>query len=187
MSRMGSVSVVVAFVLSGVVGAWGADKKITAEQAKKAVQAMEQSHLTLAMAISAAERDSKGQAIGGYAQTSRELTIVVPVLVEDKVMQAVVNNTGEVAETKDGDKKRWDPEQARETAQAFRAAAFTWSTLVDTAERHTKGKAVRADAKVVDGKIAVYVTCLAGDELKHCKIDHTGAASDAEDKPRVSP
>lgn len=175
--------------LLGLVNLAVAGDKLTPEQAKKAVEAMEKAHLTLAMAISAAERDSKGQAIGGTATLDKEtLWIEVPVYVHDKLMMAHVNNTGEVGETKPADTHP-DAAKAENIVKAFKDAKFNWNTVIDNAEKHSKGKAVSARSTLVGTDIELWVTCLAGGDLVHCKIDKTGKVTSEEKahKPKANP
>lgn len=179
MMRIGSLAVAVAFVLGGSSLALGGEK-ITPEQAKQTWTAMEKAHLTLAMAITAAERDSKGQAIGATGMVEKDqLTVEVPVFVGEKLMTAHVNNTGEVAETKPADKHP-DAAKAKDIVKAFKDAKLTWTTVLENAEKHSTGKAVCAQAMLKDNNIEIKVTCLTGDKLTYCMVDKAGKVTTEE-------
>ncbi len=179
---------VVALAVS--VNVASAGEKVTPDQAKKLIEAMDKAHLTLSMAITKAESESKGHAIGGWGMMDHDTFVVeVPVYAHDKLMNAHVGTTGEVTDTKPADKNP-DAAKAGDIVKAFESAKFNWNTLVSDAEKHSHGKAFKASAKLNGTELEVWVACLVGEEISYCKIDSHGKVTTEtpkHDTPKIKP
>jgi len=140
--------------------------------------------LTLANAIETAEKESKGTAVKAYAdKEGGKVRVDVVCVAGDAVKWVEIDRAGKLIFVKDAAGKGEWKADPQELSKLLTDAKLTLAKAIETAEKESKGTAVKAYADKEGGKVRVDVVCVAGDAVKWVEIDRAGKVIFVKDAP----
>ena len=140
--------------------------------------------LTLANAIETAEKESKGTAVKAYADKEGGMVRVdVTCVAGDAVKWVQIDRAGKVISVKDAPEKGEWKADPKELNKLLTDAKLTLAKAIATAEKESKGTAVKAYADKEGDMVRVDVTCVTADAVKRVQIDRAGKVIFVKDAP----
>ena len=101
----------------------------------------------------------------------------------DAVKRVQIDRAGKVIFVKDAPEKGAWKADPKELSKLLTDAKLTLAKAIETAEKESKGTAVKAHANKEGDMVRVDVICVAGDAVKWVEIDRAGKVIFVKDAP----